>query len=132
MTILTLYLSTALVFLLLDGIVLTTVIAPIFRNALGDHMLETPRIGPAAGFYLFYLAGLLWLVSWPALTHAAPLQALLNGAILGALAYGTYEITNLATLRRWRWNMVVADGLWGTVLTGVSAWAGVQITLWLA
>jgi len=41
------------------------------------------------------------------------------------LAYGTYEFTNLATLRDWHWQMVAVDVTWGAVLTGVSAFAGV-------
>lgn len=44
------------------------------------------------------------------------------------MAYGTYELTNLATLRDWRWSMAIVDIAWGVVLTGVSAWAGVRIT----
>ena len=64
-------------------------------------------------------------MSLPALRAGAPAQALVNGAILGALAYGTYEFTNLATLRDWSWQQVVVDGRWGTALTGAAAWAGV-------
>ena len=55
-------------------------------------------------------------------------QALLAGALLGAMAYGTYEFTNFATLKDWHWRMVALDLAWGTALTGVSAWAGVVIT----
>jgi uncharacterized membrane protein len=50
------------------------------------------------------------------------------GALLGILAYGTYEFTNFATLRAWSPSMVMIDVTWGAVLTGVSAWAGVVIT----
>ena len=122
-----LYLATAAVFLLLDALMLNLVIAPLFRSHLGDAILDSPRIGPAAVFYLFYVAGILWLVSLPALREGAPSQALLNGAVLGALAYGTYEFTNFATLRNWSWQMVLTDFSWGIVLTAVSAWAGVTI-----
>lgn len=122
-----LYLATATVFLLLDALMLNLVMAPLFRSHLGDAVLENPRIGPAAIFYLFYVAGILWLVSLPALREGVPTQALINGAILGALAYGTYEFTNFATLRDWSWQMVLTDFTWGTVLTAVSAWAGVSI-----
>ncbi len=99
----------------------------MFRQHLGEAILDSPRLIPALIFYLFYVAGVLWLVSLPALRDAAPLQALLNGAILGALAYGTYEFTNYATLRDWSWQMVLTDVTWGTALTAVSAWAGVMV-----
>jgi uncharacterized membrane protein len=33
----------------------------------------------------------------------------------------------MATLRDWSWKLVLSDGLWGTVLTGVSVWIGVSV-----
>jgi uncharacterized membrane protein len=44
------------------------------------------------------------------------------------VAYGTYEFTNFATLVNWSPAMVATDLIWGTVLTGFAAWAGVAIT----
>ena len=123
--ILALYLVTATVFLALDAVMLTKVMRPLFETHIGHLLLESPRLGAAALFYLAYVAGVLWFVSVPALREGAPLQALLGGAILGAMAYGTYEFTNLATLRDWSWQMVVVDLTWGAVLTGFSAWVGV-------
>lgn len=120
-----LYVITAVVFLGLDMIGIRMLIRPIFDRHIGDLLASPLRLGPAAVFYLFYVAGLLWFVSAPALRDSAPLQALLGGAILGALCYGTYEFTNYATLGRWSAEQVIADTLWGTFLTGVSAWAGV-------
>ena len=116
---------TATVFLALDAVMLTKVMRPLFETHIGHLLLESPRLGAAALFYLAYVAGVLWFVSVPALREGAPLQALLGGAILGAMAYGTYEFTNLATLRDWSWQMVVVDLTWGAVLTGFSAWVGV-------
>ena len=77
---------------------------------------------------LLAIAGLIWLVSWPALKADAPVQALISGLVIGAMAYGTYEFTNYATLKDWHPSMVAVDFLWGTALTGFSAWAGVMIT----
>ncbi len=120
-----LYLVTALVFLCLDAIMLKTVMRPLFEGHIGDMLATELRLVPAALFYLAYVAGILWFVSLPALREGAPLNALLAGAALGAMAYGTYEFTNYATLRDWHWQMVLVDVTWGAVLTGVSACAGV-------
>ena len=128
MQILTLYATTAAIFLILDAIMLNTVMAPLFRQHLGDAILETPRIVPVAVFYLFYVAGLLILVSHAAYQEGDILRALWQGALLGAMAYGTYEFTNYATLKDWHPSMVVTDALWGTFLTGVSAAGGVWAT----
>ena len=86
------------------------------------------RFGPAVVFYLFYVAGLVWLVSMPALRKGIPIQALIGGVVLGAMAYGTYEFTNYATLRAWSSQMVAVDVAWGAALTGFSAWLGVTVT----
>ena len=122
-----LYLVTAVVFLAADAVMLRFVMAPLFRAHLGDMMLESPRLGAAALFYLAYVAGLVKLVSLPALRAGEPVQALVNGAILGFVAYGTYEFTNYATLRGWSLSQVALDLAWGTILTAVAAWAGVSV-----
>ena len=128
MQLIILYVSTAAVFLILDAIMLSRVMKPLFETHLGDQLAEPIRIAPAAVFYLFYVGGLLYFVSLPALREGVAVQALLGGALLGAMAYGTYEFTNYATFRDWHWHMVAVDLTWGAVLTGVSAWAGVMIT----
>ncbi|KAA2314149.1 DUF2177 family protein [Pseudooceanicola sediminis] len=124
---LALYLVTAVIFLGLDAAMLKFVMRPLFEKNLGDMVLSDPRLGPAAIFYLFYVGGLLWFVSVPALGAGAPSQAFVNGAILGALAYGTYEFTNFATLRGWAPQMVATDLIWGAFLTGISAFLGVLV-----
>ncbi|HSF63709.1 MAG TPA: DUF2177 family protein [Paracoccaceae bacterium] len=126
MTLLILYVSTALVFLVLDAIMLTLVMKPLFARHIGPMLAEPVRLAPAAVFYLAYVAGLVWLVSLPALRTGAPV--LLPAAIIGAMAYGTYEFTNYATLKGWHPAMVAVDLTWGTCLTALSAWAGVTLT----
>lgn len=122
-----LYIVTAVIFLGLDFLGIRYIVRPVFERHVGDLLASPLRMGPAAVFYLFYVAGLLWLVSLAAMRDSAPLQALVGGLVLGAVAYGTYEFTNLATLADWSWEQVITDGLWGTALTGFSAWAGVAI-----
>ena len=127
MQVIWLYLLTAAVFFGLDMLGIRFLVRPVFETHIGNLLASPLRLGPAAVFYLFYVAGMLWFVSLPALREGAPLQALLGGVILGALCYGTYEFTNYATLAQWSVPQVAVDLTWGAVLTGVSAWAGVAI-----
>ena len=129
MQILTLYLSTAVIFLGLDAIMLKTVMRPVFETRIAHLLLDDLRLGPAVVFYLFYVAGVVWFVSLPALRAGAPWQALVQGAVLGAMAYGTYEFTSMSILKNWSWAMVATDTIWGAVLTGFCAWAGVMILM---
>ena len=127
-----LYISTAIVFLALDVVMLKKVMYPLFSANIGPMMLEDLRMGPAAVFYLFYVVGVVWFVSIPALNVGSIAQAFLAGAVLGALAYGTYEFTNFATLKGWTAQMVMVDVIWGAVLTGTSAAVGVAVTKYFA
>jgi uncharacterized membrane protein len=126
MPVVTLYATTAAVFLILDAIMLTLVMKPLFTRHIGPLMADPLRLAPAAAFYLAYVGGLLYLVSLPGLRSNAPV--LLPAFILGLMAYGTYEFTSWAIMRDWHWTMVATDVTWGGVLTAVSAWAGVTIT----
>ncbi|WP_120503867.1 DUF2177 family protein [Sulfitobacter mediterraneus] len=128
MKILVLYLSTALVFFAADAVGLRMLIKPVFDRHIAHLYADPFRVVPAAVFYLGYVAGVLWFVALPALRDGDPIAALIGGALLGLMAYGTYEFTNYATLRDWSMTQVLVDSLWGAVLTGFSAWAGVMIT----
>ena len=128
MQLVTLYLSTAFVFFIVDIFGLKYIIRPVFVRHIEDMLLDSYRFGPALVFYLFYILGLVYFVSAPALRDGSPGQAALGGALLGGLAYGTYEFTNYATLKGWHWQMVVVDLSWGMFLTGLAAGAGVLIT----
>ena len=123
-----LYIATAIVFLALDVVMLKKVMYPLFSSNIGPMMLEDLRMGPAAVFYLFYVEGVGWFVSNPAFNVGSIAQAFYARAVLGALAYGTYEFTNFATLKGWTAQMVMVDVIWGAVLTGTSAAVGVAVT----
>ena len=60
----------------------------------------------------------------PALASGSWKSALLHGALLGLVAYGTYDLTNLVTLRDWPVALSVVDLLWGTCVSAVAATAG--------
>lgn len=119
-----LYLATLATFLILDAVMLTLVMKPLFTAHIGPLMAEPIRLAPAALFYAGYIAGLVYLVSLPALRDNG--AVILPAAIIGAMAYGTYEFTSYAIMRDWHWSMVATDTLWGSVLTAASAWVGVQ------
>ena len=123
-----LFAVTALTFLALDAVMLSRVMSPLFERHIAGFLRLDLRLGAVVTFYLFYVVGVLYFVSIPSLNANAPVEALVNGGILGGLAYGTYEFTNYATLKGWSWQMVAADVTWGMLLTGFSAWVGVTST----
>lgn len=133
MQILILFLVTSVVFLVADALMLRFVIQPIFQQHLGSQLLDGLRLAPATLFYLVYMFGIIWFAGMPALRNDDPFSALINGAILGFVAYGTYELTSWTVMRDWHVSMVAVDWAWGTVVTGLAAWAGVTVArMWQA
>jgi uncharacterized membrane protein len=127
MKILILYSLTVAIFFTADALGLRLLIKPVFERHISHLFADPFRAIPAVVFYMGYVAGLLWFVSVPALRTGDPMAALVGGAVLGLMAYGTYEFTNYATLRDWSFEQVAVDTIWGGILTGFSAWSGVVI-----
>ena len=127
MSLLVLYFTSAAVFLVADAIALRFVMGPLFERHVGEILYDSPRVGPAAIFYLFYVAVLVWVVAHDRLEGGLGSLAF-NAALFGAAAYGTYEFTNLSTIRGWSMQMVAADVAWGAVLSAFSLVVGVIVT----
>jgi len=125
------YASTALVFLALDAIWLSTMADRLYRPALGRLMVERFEVLPAVAFYAIYIAGVLVFAVMRGLESGRWTTALGLGALLGLVAYATYDLTNQATLRDWPWRVTLADLCWGTVVTAAAAAAGCRVTAWL-
>ena len=116
-----LYLITLAVFFLVDMFWLGVVAKTFYRRHLG--VLMAPKvIWPAAIlFYLLFVGGLVTFVIWPALVaNMAPIsRPLIFGAFFGLIAYATYDLTNLATMKDWPLVVTVVDLVWGTALGGI-------------
>lgn len=124
------YVGTAVVFLALDAVWLTTMADRLYRPALGELMLERFSPAPAVAFYLLYIVGIVVFVIAPALADEGWSGALWRGALFGLIAYATYDLTNQATLRGWAWRVTVADLCWGTFATAVAAAVATRLTAW--
>ncbi|MCU4121452.1 DUF2177 family protein [Variovorax sp. N23] len=123
------YVATAVVFLALDAVWLGTMADRLYRPAMGSIMLERFALAPAAAFYLIYIVGVVVFAVAPALQSGRWTTALGYGAMLGLMAYATYDLTNQATLKDWSWTVTIADLCWGTFVTAVSAAAAARITM---
>jgi len=96
----------------------------MYEEHVGGLLRSSPELGAAAVFYLTYAGGIVYLAVLPALRSGGARTALLNGAVLGGVAYGTYAFTNYAMLEGWTVSLAAADVGWGIVLTAVTAACG--------
>ena len=129
---LTAYIGSAVAMLALDAVWLTTMVPRLYKPALGDMLADPPNFVIAGVFYLLYVIGVVVLAVLPALNQQNWLMALGAGALLGLVAYGTYDFTNLSTLKNWPLTLSLIDVCWGVVLTGVAATGGYFVANWLS
>ena len=118
------YGASVVVFLGLDFVWLSFASGNFYRPQLGDLLLPKPNLSVAAVFYLIYVVGVVVFAVMPAFGARSWPVALGLGALLGIVAYGTYDFTNLSTIKGWTTAVSLVDLAWGTILTATAACAG--------
>ena len=120
------YCSFGIVFGALDALWLRWAGPNLYRPALGDLLAPNFRAAPAIVFYALYIAALVWFAVRAGLTGWIGM-AVLNGALLGAICYATYDLTNQATMKVWPVHITLIDIAWGAfasaLAAGVGCWA---------
>ena len=116
------------IFLIVDVIWLSITVKSIYKPNLGNLLNDKPVLWAAVLFYIIYMIGLTLIIIKPALASNSVLQAFWTGVIFGIVAYGTYNLTNMATIKNWSSTIVWIDMLWGGLLTGSSSAAGIYLT----
>lgn len=113
------YFIAAFAMIIIDFIWLTLMMKPFYQKQIGHLMTNTPAMFPVILFYVIFILGLIVLIISPALTgNYSYLKLFLYGALFGLVAYGTYDLTNQATLKNWPAIVTIVDLIWGTLLTG--------------
>jgi uncharacterized membrane protein len=118
------WIATGAAFAAVDLTWLTLMSSRLYRPVIGELMSGRVEPAPAVLFYLLYISGLVFFAVWPAVKSGDYGRAVLQAAALGVVAYGTYDLTNQATLRVWAWKLTIADVVWGGVASSVAALAG--------
>jgi uncharacterized membrane protein len=115
--------------LAIDAVWLATMSKRFYSVKIGSLLADSPRLAPAGIFYLIYALGASILVVVRAVDGGSGfLEIFLLGALLGLFAYGTYDLTNQATLKEWPVVVTVVDLVWGALLTGVVSIIAVALT----
>lgn len=88
-----------------------SVIRNMFEIQIADVQRVALQVRPL-GAVLCYLLLVFGLYYFIVREHRPVFDAFL----LGLVIYGVYETTSYALLKKWRWNIVLMDTLWGGVL----------------
>jgi uncharacterized membrane protein len=126
-----LYFATLVAFFAIDLIWLGVVARTFYRKHLGFIMAPSPNWLAAIPFYLLFVVGVLVFAVLPGLQANSIRSTVWRAALFGLIAYATYDLTNLATLKDWPLLVTVVDLAWGTVLSTAVGVAGFLAARWL-
>jgi uncharacterized membrane protein len=121
------YVTTLIVFLAIDMVWLGFVARNIYAAEMGPLLRPQVDYRAALAFYLLFAAGLVYFAVLPALEARSISQALMLGAGLGLVAYGTYDLTNLAVVNGFSAKIALIDLAWGTVLSALTSACAVAL-----
>lgn len=124
MTFVLAYIAAAVAFFGADFLWLSFATPRIYRPQLATLLSDQPNLGVAAVFYAVYVVGIVVLAVQPAAAAKSLPMAIGLAALLGLVAYGTYDITNLATIRGWPVVVSLIDMAWGVCATIIGTVAG--------
>ena len=125
------FIATFAVMAVLDGIWLLVVARSFYRQHLGFLMADAPNWAAAGAFYVIYAVGVTVFATQGGVDDGSVLTAAWRGGLFGLVAYATYDLTNMATLRGWPTIVTVVDIAWGTLLSAAVAAAATFIVLQL-
>ena len=104
-----------LFFFIIDVFWIYFVATPMYKQEVGALMeLKVP---PALIFYVVFLLGLIFFVINPNQNNTL-INVFLIGAFFGLVTYGTYDLTVYASMNIFSLKLVIADILWGMLLSG--------------
>ena len=118
------YISIVVVMLVLDAVWLGWLAKNFYRRGLSRAVVFEVRWWAAMFFYVLHPAGTLFFA---VLGYEEVPAILLRGAFFGLVTYGTYNLTNLATVRHWPLGVALVDMVWGACLTMLAALAAATI-----
>ena len=117
-------LAMLVVLLVMDAIWIVGFMQGLYESEIGAMLKTEPNLLAALLFYVGYPVGAYFLGVRPALRNQSLQTALINGGVLGAMAYGTFAVTNLSVLQGWTPMLTVTDTVWGTFVTAMVSVSG--------
>jgi uncharacterized membrane protein len=122
------WIATAAVFGAADAVFLSQVAQRVYRPLIGEILRPDVGVAAAAAFYVIYVSGLVFFAVAPALEKQSLGVAVLNAAVLGLVAYATYDLTNQATMRVWDIRVTLIDMTWGAFASALAGGAAYLVT----
>ncbi len=117
----------SIIFLIIDVIWLSFATKSFYRPLIGNLLTDKPVMWAAALFYIIYVFGMAIVVIQPCINSESFFKTIYTGFVFGLVAYGTYNLTNMAVLKGWSPMVTFVDMFWGGSLTALSATTGLYL-----
>ena len=117
----------AVIMIAIDMVWLTWLGRGFYMQEIGGLLLDTPNLPAALAFYVLYSVGVVVIIIAPALETQSVVRALIYGVIFGLVAYGTYDLSNLAVMKGFTTKIALIDMAWGGLITGFTSAVTVKI-----
>ena len=117
----------SLIFLVIDVIWLSLATKSFYGPRIGHLFADKPVLWAAGLFYILYMVGMALIVIQPCIEPNSITKSIYIGFIFGLVAYGTYNLTNMAVLKDWSVTVAFVDMFWGGFLTATSSTLGIYL-----
>lgn len=121
------FIMTLMIFLVIDLVWIIFVVRGMYESHISS-LMGPLSIWPSILFYIIYVSGLIFFVINPAIEKNSIIYAIFAGAFFGLVCYGTYDLTNLATLKDWPLIITISDLGWGVFITAFTSGIVFQVT----
>jgi uncharacterized membrane protein len=95
-----------------------------YHSKLFESIQQSPlqiKIIPTILVYIWMVGAVTY---FGVLSSKTSNEAILHGGYIGLAMYGLYDLTNLATFKKWTYEMSLKDMTWGTLLCAISSRIG--------
>lgn len=108
-------------FLSIDLIWMTWSGPQLYQIEIGHLLADKPKLIPALLFFSLYIFSLGVFVIFPSLKRdeMSTWTVAVLGALFGATAYATFDLTNLALIKNYSLKVAVIDIVWGALLSAI-------------
>lgn len=94
----------------------------MFEIQIADVQRVALQMRPLGGVlcYILLVIGLYYFI-------VREHRPVFDAFLLGLVIYGVYETTSYALLKKWKWNIVLMDTLWGGVLFALTTFVTYKV-----
>ena len=110
------YILTAIIILLLDYIYLS-----LIKNYF-NHQIKAVQGSPLKVNYLGVVLSYLFIIFGINYFIIKEGKGVFDAFLLGLVIYMVYDATNLALLKDWRFSTLIIDGIWGGILFAITTY----------